>query len=69
MTADLTLIKWKWNLLSWTLNRMVICKLMGHHWKRVELFPPECTRCKSLLEQHFIPTAAPVVYWPSEKIV
>jgi len=68
MAADFTLIKWKWNLMSWTLNRMVICNLLGHHWKRVELFPAECTRCKALLEQH-VRTGAPVSTWPSEKIV
>jgi len=68
MALDLTLIKWKYESKMWTLNRLLICKLVGHHWKRVELYPASCTRCMTLLEQQ-IPAAAKTAHsWAKENI-
>ena len=67
MAIDLTLLKWKWESKIWTLNRIVICNVVGHHWKRVELFPAACTRCRVLLEYHEVIVAETPSTWPKRK--
>jgi hypothetical protein len=68
MAVDLTLIKWKYESKMWTLNRLLVCKLVGHHWKRVEGFPASCTRCMVLLEQRTPVTDKPAHSWAKGNI-
>jgi hypothetical protein len=48
----------------------VICNPIGHHWKRVEHYPAECTRCKVLLQHQYRALVRSTSQsWPKGKMV